>query len=203
MTGTNQQMAKSLALTLLLAVSAFAIWTYEIRYIVGWESTKWVYVNLFSPFIIALLTAFSAIAPFYILKKERLNSPAILGTIILFSIGIGSYFFTKTVLMDLFRGSHLLEVSGILLANGAVFYLVISKLIRKIHPFYAISIVLAIIASTVFSTFAHYNFVEGIKIGYPFFFIVFNIGLVSTLTARFSKQKVAFREFEEVLDYNI
>jgi hypothetical protein len=82
---------------------------------------------------------------------------------------------------------------------GILFYVLVNFL-HRISLLYILGVWLAIVGTFFFSVQLHSSFVEAVKLGYPFFFIVLNMGLMATLTAYFVKQKDVAIEFEDILD---
>ncbi len=194
----NIHFLKSSVFSLVLALTAYGIWSFEIHQIIGWQSVKWLYRPLISPWLIALIAAIAAISPFLIYKKVQINSKTILAAVILFGVGILSYYFAEMGFKMWFGGLYILV--SVVALSGLVFYLTTHFLIKKIKAIYILGVWAAIIGSYFFSIALSPNWVDAIKLGYPFFFIVLNVGVVSTFVAQWATVKETDKAFEEVLD---
>jgi len=189
---------KSLGIISILAIIAFSAWYYEIHQVVKWGSLKWIRTTLYSPWLVAVCTALAVVVPFVVFKKININNRTIIVTILLFILSIASYHIGEVGFKSWMSG--LVIIVLLVVICGLVFFMVIHFLLHKISWFYVLGVWLAILGCFFMSTQLDSNWIDAIKLGYPFFFIVLNMGVVSTIAAYFATTKESETEFEDILD---
>ena len=188
----NNPILKSLVITTILAFLALVIWRAEIIYRVGWASLDWIYkYYLISPTVITFLVVLATLAPFYIEKKEINFNHLIKPFVALSIIGIVSYYVARIPMFSLLFGNNPYILISIALLNGGLFYFIINKTVANVPILYGFLVILAVVAPLFQSLLFNGSPVDSIKEGYPFFFIVFNLGVLSTFAAYYlNKPKI-------------
>lgn len=186
----NNTILKSLGITTILAFLAIGVWRAEILYRIGWAGLSWLYYYLISPWIICFLVILAVLMPFHSYQKDKVERKNFLIAFgLLYAIGIISFHVANMYLRMIFFNISI-ELAIISILNGVLFYFIMNKFItKKIPMFYSILVVLAVGGPIFQSSLFEYGIADGVKTGYPFFFVVFNLGVLSTFVAYYMNRK--------------
>lgn len=183
---TKNSFLANFSLSLGLAIIAFLAWRFEMTFIVGWQGLDWVYSFLYSPSLITILVTLATLLPFYIARKRVIDTKIAIPIFLLFVTGILSYYIASIVLRLGPWAPQILYLSIVVLVNAIIFYFTLVYFVQKVSILYILGVIVAIIAVAPLSDFLDLDIV---KAGVPFFWIVFNMGIVSTLAAKFAQEK--------------
>ena len=182
---------KSLGITTLLAFLAIGIWRAEITYRTGWKGLEWVYNYLFSPWVITFLVVLATLTPFYIGKENfnfnQLKKPFIT----LFAVGIVSYHVAYPQFFALGFGIGAYVLALIAILNGILFYFIMNRNVAKVPIVYGFLVILAVAIPLFQASLFGGSEVDDVKEGFPFFFVVLNLGVLSTFVAYYINRKEA------------
>jgi hypothetical protein len=195
---------KSLLFITVLSFSGNAIWLYEIAVIIGWHSLSWLYIPLYSPFLIALLPALAFITGYsFYTNKSKLQWFIIV--LLLYVVNLSFFFIGKDFCYASFSRFGWLWVSipfgitiGLLifLLFGSCYWLIAHKLIAPLNrKFFLViagicllSIPISLGTFLLIPGFANGgSFIDCIKMGYPTFWITFLLGISGMLALKQSK----------------
>lgn len=172
---------------LLSAVAANAIWLYEIIYRIGWAGTQWVGQHYYTIYLINFLTVNAFLMP--ICLRTKYSKSYWKSLAVLYTISLAAFYLAKPLFLSFFTPLFFLAIIVVLvsLAYYAVVYFFLGRLSLLFIPILCIVIVSVIFESMFVSTnFAIYgstgNFADAVKMGYAYFFITLNMGLMGLLT---------------------
>lgn len=201
--------------SLVLALVANALWLGEIFWIVGWEGFSWISHLHYSVFVIALLAVVAYVLPFRMLHR----TPWIyVGQAILeiYPATLIAFFLAKTLLFSIhtqffgylnYSAMVALLIVVVLLISFSI-HLVTSKLLRRVRftqgIYVAVGIMLALPLSfatiRIFPAWAtSHSFVDAVKMGYPFFWIVLLMGFLGIRSAIWTAKPDHIHQ-EDILD---
>ena len=185
-----------LFLILSLGLCAIALWLWELYSHSGWPGLQWVRESYWSVYFILFFTVFAYLFPFRHLK-ERSPWDLLLPGLVLYTVSLVAFHLAKAILFTLFSpfgatmGFRLLIfLILVIFFTSYGFYLVTQQQIMKVRG-RQIMLFMIIITSTVplsLLTVKLYNgpaagsytsFIDAVKVGYPFFWIVIGMGLAS------------------------
>lgn len=195
-----------LVFIVIMALQANAIWLYEIAVVMGWHSLSWLYRPLYSPLIISLFPAVAYLVGMSVLSLPVQNKARRAGfAALLYLVNILFYFVGKQYCYMSFGrfGWWWLSLPfGVLiglvifLLLGASYYLV-TKQFFAIGDRKVILIISAVCFMVVPASLVTFilipglggpgSFVDGVKMGYPVFWITLLLGICGTLTRRYAK----------------
>lgn len=185
---------KSLFFILGLAIFALLIWLLEVTVFIGWAELDWLFQFHYSIFFIGALTIGAYLLPFYNTGRfptQRLFSA---GLELYFAI-LAAYFLEKALLLTLYNGFYglfnnqnwLFVMQGITLVITALsFYLVTQRWLTPLRWQQALvvggcillPIPLSLLTLQFLPSFdGNHTFIDAVKMGYPFFWIVIMMGL--------------------------
>jgi hypothetical protein len=188
----------TILIVIALALTCWAAWIIEVKWIVGWTGLQWLLTDLYSPYLICFLVALAYILPF-LLKYGRIDSKLTLTFLTFFVINLTAYLLSEVVFKTLYTPSPIslskVEAFSIRFLHLAIFvlyallyYFVTDKLIMKIARqaiavfmlCVALMFVLGMGTNYLFRGFgSSYGFIDAIKMGYPQFWICLLMGLAS------------------------
>lgn len=190
---------------LLLSILSMAAWLYEIVYRIGWFGLNWLGHEHLSVFVIIAAVVLAYLLPFEIIKSKPL-SQIILPFIILFVFSLLAYYFIKYELAIFY--SRYISVNRTLLflqmltvpyfvAYG--FYFVSKQFLLPVQPVLRWQMTLGIILVIPLSLLsvrlydglapAQHSFVDAVKMGYPFFWITFVMGVLGYIAVKQAKEE--------------
>lgn len=188
-----------------LSLLANAIWLYEIAVMHDWHSLAWLYTPLYSPYIISLLPALAYVAGYRAVGlSNKYKSRSLLIITLLYLINLGFYFTGKwycyasfgrfgllwvsvpfgiVICMVIFLGLGFCYrfVTGIIMQQAGLSLIIMAGLTLLVIPLSLATFIL------IPGLGGPGSFIDGVKMGYPVFWITFLIGLCGMLAAR--KQK--------------
>ena len=187
---TRVELKKSLFIILPLAAASLSIWLYEITKIIGWKSGDWLYVDLFSPYIICCLAAMCFMTPIA-LKYQKIDGKILLTFLTLSLINIIAFFlaeaFFRGIYSQLGEKSLFYGIGSIAFFGFAVgYYCVTHYLIINMPSLFTIVFaaseilifILAMITVYFIRGFGNYsNLIDAVKMGYPQFWACILLGL--------------------------
>jgi hypothetical protein len=196
-----------LAAIIILAAFAHSAWLGEIVYRLGWGGLEWLSRSHFSIFFIILFVVAAYLLP---LRNEsgKKRAELLLPGIFLYTISLIAFHLAKILLFTIYSRmfpvyGYKLVVALLLIAPTAAagFHYVTDRYIMPVRNIQFFLLILAMLAAVPLSrwsvqAFAGLNlsdgksFVDAVKMGYPFFWIVFTMGLASILTGRFYRREV-------------
>ena len=103
---TRVELKQSLCIILPLAAASLSIWLYEITKIIGWKSLDWLYVDLFSPYIICCLAAMCFMTPIA-LKYQKIDGKIFLTFLTLALVNIIAFFLAETFFKGIYSRNPL------------------------------------------------------------------------------------------------
>ncbi len=188
-----------LFLILLLALSANALWLSEIFLVRGGGGIDWAFPTHYSVFVIALLAVIAYLLPFRFIRSAA-YSQLIRSAAEIYPVTLIAFFLSKTIFFSLYSGFYgylspnlfrLLLVLLVLLVSFSIHFVTRRNLhrIRWGHGFFVAAGIITVVPLSIltvrfFSGFGEgRTFVDAIKMGYPYFWIVGMMGLLGTRTA--------------------
>ena len=183
---TRVELRQSFFIILPLAAASLLIWLYEITKIIGWKSGDWLYVDLFSPYIICCLAAMCFMTPIA-LKYQKVDGKIILTFLTLALVNIITFFLAETFFKGIYSRNplafiHTTSLYGlgalIFIGFAVSYYCVTHYLIVNMPSLFTIVFaaseilifLLAIITVYFIRGFGNYsNLIDAVKMGYPQF----------------------------------
>lgn len=202
--------------TLLLALLANALWLSEIFLVHGWEGIHWAFPVHYSVFVIALLAVIAYLLPFRFIRSAP-YSQLIRSTAEIYPVTLIAFFLSKTIFFSLYSGFYgylsaypfrLLLVLLVLLVSFSIHFVTRRNLhrIRWGHGFFVAAGILSVVPLSILTVrflpgFGEGStFVDAIKMGYPYFWIVGMMGLLGMRTALWGSPQERVFSKSNILD---
>ncbi|MCP4438636.1 MAG: hypothetical protein GY810_06790 [Aureispira sp.] len=195
-----------LLLILLSAIAANALWVFEILYIIGWSGTRWVYIDFYySTLIINFLVVNAFLMPLCVGTKHKKNYWKLM--IGLYLVSIFAFYMAKPLFLSFFMPFffHIFLVGMVCF----FYYIFTYYLLEKLSFWFILALFISIVAVVfesefISQNFAIYgptgNFADATKMGYPFFFITINMGLLGIMTRHWGIKEKQIPVLDDVLD---
>lgn len=198
---TKQTLISFLTITF-LSLLGTGLWLYEIVQIQTWHSLAWLYNQLYSPFIVTLLTVTSFLTAFIVTKTFTSIKKLIIALTLLYLVSGICYWTGKTLCYFIYHfwaplGYILVTTAffavAILGTLGFLYWLILQELIRTskkanilLISFLAfLSLPLSLLTIQLFEGFGSGNHWEdAVKMGYPIFWITMLLGGAGIIIAR-------------------
>ena len=191
---TRVELKQSFFIILPLAAASLSIWLYEITKIIGWKSGDWLYVDLFSPYIICCLAAMCFMTPIA-LKYQKVDGKIFLTFLTLALVNIIAFFLAETFFKGIYSRNPLVFIHttslyglGALIFIGFAvsYYCITHYLIVNMPSLFTIvfaaseilMFILALLTVYFIRGFGNYsNLIDAVKMGYPQFWACILLGL--------------------------
>lgn len=189
----------------LSALAANAIWLYEMVYHIGWKGTSWVSAHYYSIYPINFLVVNAFLMPICIGSRYKKKYWKLLAP--LYLVSLAAFYVAKPFFL-----SYLTPLSSffaVVIAVGLAYYIVAYFLLERLSLFFIPTLGLAVITvifeSTILSeNFAIYgskgSFPDAVKMGYSYFFITINMGLLGILTHSIWLKNKIIPSSDDILD---
>ncbi len=207
----------TLLLIMLLAVLSNALWLLEVLFVSGWEGIAWLSLRLhYGALAAALCAVFAYLLPFRTLRNAAWANLGI-AALEIYPAALIAFFLAKTLLFSLYtrfygylNSNLLLLLLGlvVLLISFSIHFVTKGQLhrVRWGHGFFVAAGIVTVVPLSMLSVQmlpgfgTGITFVDAVKMGYPFFWIVVMMGLLGIRTASWQPESEVEIVENDILD---
>lgn len=211
----KQYLLISFIFTLLLALTANLVWLYEITEVFGWNSLNWLKQQAKSIYLINLFVILAYLFPFLWKRRNSLYHISI-AIIVLYFGSMIAFFVAKELLFLYYSRVIAMKISWLIvsfvficLMMSLIYHIVTYHFIQKVKFIQTLLLLFAMLLVFLQSNISIQlwigfgnarGFVDSVKMGYPYFWIIINLGIAGYLSSTLLEKNT---EIQHTDDQNI